>query len=80
VQATAWYGDIRCVHILKERERRSKAEEAGLFEAGLFMNTTALEVGARSYWIEFAKPPRVISARTVSPTFFCFMYLVPCPT
>ena len=69
-----------CAHSERTRKEDQKSEEAGLFEAGLFMNTTALEVGARSYWIEFAKPPRVISARTVSPTFFCFMYLVPCPT
>lgn len=61
----------------------SKAEEAGLLEASLFVDTTAPGVGARiqgGYWIEFAKPPRVISARTVSPTFFCLIYLVPCPT
>jgi hypothetical protein len=64
-------------------EAGPKAEEVGLFRAGLFVDTTALGVGARiqgGYWIEFAKPPRVISARTVSPTFFCLMCLVPCPT
>ncbi len=32
------------------------------------------------YCTEFAKPPRVISARTVSPTLFCLMCFVPWPT
>jgi hypothetical protein len=59
-------------------------EEAGLYKADLFMDTTAPGGRVRGfkggYWIEFAKPPRVISARTVSPTFFCFRCLVPWPT
>ena len=59
-------------------------ERAGLFRAGPFMDTAAREVGARirnkNYCTEFAKPPRVISARTVSPIFFLLMCFVPCPT
>jgi hypothetical protein len=34
-----------------------------------------------AYWIELAKPPRVTSARIVSPTFlFPFRRFVPWPT
>ena len=34
-----------------------------------------------AYWIELAKPPRVTSARMVSPTFlFPFRRFVPWPT
>ena len=60
-----------------------KAEEAGLsWPASSWTPPRAerVRVFRGGYWIEFAKPPRVISARTVSPTFFCLMYLVPCPT
>ena len=63
--------------------RGYKAEEAGLFRAGL-LRTPPRSRWVRGfkggYWIEFAKPPRVISARTASPTFFCLIFLVPCPT
>ncbi len=59
-------------------------ERAGLLRAGPFMDATEREVGARirngDYWMEFAKPPRVISARTGFPTFLCFNCFVPWPT
>jgi len=49
-------------------------ERTGLLRASPLRDTAAREVGARTrngnYCTEFAKPPRVISARTVSPTFF----------
>lgn len=61
-----------------------KQKGAGLYRAGPLKDRSAPRrvrgFNTRGYWTEFAKPPRVISARTVSPTFFCLMTLVPWPT
>ena len=65
-------------------ERKSlRSEKADLFRSASSQTPPRRERVRgfeRDYWMEFAKPPRVISARTVSPTFLFLMCFVPCPT